>query len=177
MSDPIRDLHYDQAEGRLSIGPLRYLLVRPELLAEIQKGLEDRLGAKSAEYLYAAGSSWAAGALRRLAAAPADEPQDLVHALCRHASGLGWGRWELAGWEPDKQSLGVRVSGSPFARAYGQSDQPVCHLISGAVAGLTEALFRVPATCSEHGCVAQGDPDCFFVATGHDLAAGDSWGW
>ena len=177
MGEIHRELQYDLDEGKLAVGPLRYLLVRPETLAEIQKGVEDRLGPKSSEYLYAAGAAWAAGAFRRLAAALADGPEDLARALCHHATELGWGHWEIAGWEPDKQSLGVRVTGSPFAESYGQSDEPVCHLISGAVSGLAESLFRMPATCSEHNCLAQGDPACFFVATGHDLAAGDSWGW
>jgi predicted hydrocarbon binding protein len=177
MTGSQRNLDYDAEEGVLRIGPLRYLLMRPETLSEIQKGVEDRLGPKASEYLYAAGASWAVGAIRRLREALEEDGQELVQAVCRQATEMGWGRWELAGWEPEKRTLAVRVHSSPFAAAYGQSDAPVCHLVAGAVSGLAETVFSMPTTSSELSCRAQGDPHCLFAATGHDVAGKDSWGW
>jgi predicted hydrocarbon binding protein len=177
MSNPSKNLEFDPDGGELRLGNLRYMLLRPETLSEIQKGVEDRLGPKSSEYLYAAGASWAVGALNRLKSALEEAPEDLAAALCGQATKLGWGHWELAGFEPEKKTLAVRVTGSPFAAAYGQSDEPVCHLAAGAVGGCAESLFRMPTACSELACRAQGDPHCLFAATGHDVAGADSWGW
>lgn len=177
MADDVRELIFDQNEGTLQIGPLRYVLMRPDTVAEIQKGVEDRLGPKSAEYLYTAGASWAVGAYRRLKAALPESEEGLIKALCIHATELGWGRWGLERFAPGEKKLVVRVFGSPFAAAYGQSDEPVCHLITGAVSGLAESLLKMPTACSEQVCMAQGGADCVFVATGQDVAGTDAWAW
>jgi uncharacterized protein len=177
MAGPSRTLQFDRKSGTLKLGPLRYLLVRPETLSEIQKGVEDRLGPKSAEYLYASGASWAVGALKRLRSAVGDQAEDLAEALCQHATELGWGKFELNALDIDQKKIAIRVSDSPFAQAYGQSDLPVCHIISGAVGGLAEMLFRMPSSCTEEICMAQGNPACLFAAAGHDVAGGDSWEW
>ncbi len=164
--------------GVLALGPDRHMVVRPELLAEIQKGVEDRLGVKASEYLYAAGSVWAGGEIKRLRqAAPEAGVQDLAAMLCQHATALGWGEWRLEAVSEEERGVMVRVTRSPFAEAYGQSDEPVCHLLAGAVAGLTESLFYVPAACTELHCLTQGADDCQFSATGEDVAGQDAWSW
>jgi predicted hydrocarbon binding protein len=177
MADDVRELIFDQNEGTLQIGPLRYVLMRPDTVAEIQKGVEDRLGPKSAEYLYAAGASWAVGAYKRLKAALAEADEGLIRALCIHATELGWGRWGLERFVPEEKKMVVRVFGSPFAAAYGQSDGPVCHLITGAVSGMAESIFKMPTACIEQVCMAQVGADCIFVATGHDVGGTDAWAW
>jgi len=159
------------------LGPLRYLLLRPETLSEIQKGVEDRLGSNAPDYLYTAGASWAMGVMRRLRAALAGDGRELLEAACMHASELGWGKFELSAWQADEKKLVVRVTGSPLAAAYGQADQPVCHLFAGAVGGMAEAVLSMPTSCTEQMCLARGDPACLFSAIGNDLAGAESWSW
>ena len=170
-------MSYDAERGSLTIGPLRYLLLRPETLSEIQKGVEDRLGSSAPDYLYTAGASWAIGAMRRLKSALAADNSELLQAVCRHASELGWGRFELNFWNKQDKKLVVRVDDSALAAAYGQADRPICHLFAGAVGGMAEAVLSMPTSCTEQMCVARGDPACVFSAVGNDLAGSDSWGW
>jgi predicted hydrocarbon binding protein len=177
MATPTRSLQFNREQGTLKLGPLRYILLRPETLSEIQKGVEDRLGSKAAEYLYAAGASWAVGALRRLKSALPDDPDELAKALCLHATELGWGKLELTSLNLEERKLAVRLTGSPFSAAYGQSDKPVCHVVAGAIGGLAEALFKMPTACTEEMCMAQDNPSCLFVAIGHDVAGKDAWEW
>jgi predicted hydrocarbon binding protein len=177
MPDDVRELIFDQNEGTLQIGPLRYVLMRPDTVAEIQKGVEDRLGPKSAEYLYAAGASWSVAVYKRLKSALPEGIEGLIKAVCVHATELGWGRWGLERFSEEEKKLVVRVFGSPFANAYGKADGPVCHLISGAVSGLAESIFKMPTGCTEQVCMAQGGADCIFVATGHDVAGKEAWAW
>jgi predicted hydrocarbon binding protein len=177
MTDPTQNPSAGRAPGEIKAGGLRYLLVRPETLAEIQKGVEDRLGPKAAEYLYTAGASWAVSALKRLKGEVPEDGAHLPQALCRHATELGWGRWELLSFDPEKHLLVVRVFSSPFAAAYGQSDLPACHLIAGAISGLGEFMFNMPAATIEEGCAAQGSPHCTFKAVGHDVVAAEAWKW
>jgi len=177
MNSTLSNLKYDPDQGALCIGPIRYLLIRPETLADIQKGIEDRLGPKSGEYLYAAGAAWAVNTMKRLKSALPEGPSDLAQALCQQASQLGWGRWELAGWKPNHNQLAVRIHDSPLASTYGQSDIPICHLLAGSVGGMAESLFNMPTACTEKTCRAQGDPNCLFIAVGHDVAGVESWDW
>ena len=177
MTEKNRTLAFDSQQGSLKMGPLRYLLLRPETLSDVQKGVEDRLGPKSAEYLYTAGAAWAVGALRRIQTATANSPEDTAHALCQHATELGWGRFKLRAFDAENKKITVQVDHSAFAGAYGQGDSPVCHLIAGAIGGLAEVLFQMPTSCQEEMCLVQGNPSCLFVATGHDVAGKDAWSW
>ncbi len=164
--------------GVLKLGADRQLVVQPRLLAEVQKGVEDRLGPKASEYLYTAGQTWAAGELQRLRGlAASDDADALARLFCQHATALGWGDWRIDALQPDELGVLIQVSRSPFAEAYGQSDLPVCHLIAGAVAALAESLYRVTAACDELHCLAQGAAGCQFAATGSDPAEGESWSW
>ncbi|HOX45070.1 MAG TPA: 4-vinyl reductase [Myxococcota bacterium] len=163
--------------GRLQLGPGRVLLMRPETLAELQRGVEDRLGPKAPEYLYAAGAAWAHDAAKRVLAATGEEGVELVRLVCQQATELGWGEWRVEAFRAEEKALAVRVLGSPFAEAYGSADTPACHLAAGAVGGLTEFVFRVPAPCTEQACLVQGAPGCLFVAAGQEVDAADSWSW
>jgi predicted hydrocarbon binding protein len=171
-------LTLDESQGLLRLGALRHVLMRPETLAEIQKGVEDRLGPKSAEYLYAAGAAWAVALCKRLKkAGDGEAPGDVLLAACDHATRLGWGRWKLQTFAPDARRLAIQVIDSPFAESYGVAEGPVCHLITGAVAGLAESLLGMPVAGTESSCRAAGEPGCLFVAEGQDLAAKDQWNW
>jgi predicted hydrocarbon binding protein len=163
--------------GVIRQGDLRYVMMRPDTLANIQKGVEDRLGSKSAEYLYTAGASWSLGVLQRMKRALPEDDGELLHLFCEHATQLGWGDWQLEVMQPHEKGLAIRVRNSPIAEAYGQSDQPVCHLLAGAVSGACEFICHMPSACIEQTCAAQGASDCLFVASGHDVAAQDSWDW
>ncbi len=177
MSNFHQELKFDPDRGAFFLNGLRHAFLRPETLSEIQKGVEDRLGSKAGEYLYAAGASWAIGALQRLHAAGASNPEVLLQSLCTLATNLGWGRFIVESWKPEIPKISVRVIGSPFAEAYGQSDNPVCHLLAGVVGGALEGLFSVMSNCIESACKAQGAADCVFVASGQDVAGKENWGW
>jgi predicted hydrocarbon binding protein len=177
MEDLLKSLSFNSGAGDLRVGSLRHILVRPETLSEIQKGVEDRLGVKSSEYLYAAGASWGMAVCRRMKAENAGSAGDLVQAIGQHATELGWGCWKIETFKPEARLLVVRVAGSPLAEAYGTSDVPVCHLLAGAVSGVLEFLLGMPVGCVEQKCRVQGSSECLFVATGIDLAGKDAWEW
>ena len=174
--DPTPKLELE-GPGILQVGSSRHVLVQPLLLGELQKGVEDRLGAKASEFLYAAGAAWSVSVCRRLKAAVDADAEELILLFCGHATEMGWGRWLLEGFFAEERRLSIRVQHSPVASAYGQSDSPVCHLLAGAVSGVAEFLLNMPCACMETSCLAQGGPDCLFAAQGQELAAGDGWEW
>jgi predicted hydrocarbon binding protein len=177
MTQTKKTVAFNPENGSLSIDSLRYLLIRPETLSEIQKGVEDRLGPKAAEFIYSAGASWAVGVYRRLKQNLPEDPQSIIPAFCLHATQLGWGHWKASSFDSENKKLIVTVENSPYALAYGLSDQPVCHILAGAIGGLAEAIFSMPSACSEQTCKAQSQPNCTFIATGHDVAQAEQWAW
>jgi predicted hydrocarbon binding protein len=149
----------DDGAGRLSIEGARYLLIRPETLAALQKAVEGVLGWDAAECVAAGGR---AGGARAAASLPG-EREARVHRLVEQGSALGWGRFALEQLAADR--LAVTVEGSPFAEAYGPSATPVCHLTRGVLESLAAATLGGAPRMVETECLAMGNPRCRFETT------------
>ncbi len=156
---------------------IRLMQLAPELLAELQRSLEDRLGDKAGEYLYSAACAWAAGEVRRLKSALPEESVELAGTFCQILSGWGWGNWSVQTFEPQTGVVRVGVADSPLAKCYGASDSAVCHLLAGATAGMAEGLLGAPANASELMCLAKGDGQCLFEARAVLQAGEEGWSW
>jgi predicted hydrocarbon binding protein len=79
---------------------------------------------------------------------------------------IGWGRFELVECDARNARLEIRVTGSPFAEAFGRAGHPVCHLIRGVLGGLAQGAFDRPVAAREVACRAQGSAVCQFVIEG-----------
>lgn len=144
--------------GRLSYRGSRYLLVRPETLAALQKAVEALLGEGAAACLVAGGRAGGGSALRAL-----EGPAALaVERLLAMGGQLGWGAFALERLTGDE--LVVTVSDSPFASAYGPARGPVCHLTRGVLERLAEVALGGPAAVREIACAAAGAARCRFEA-------------
>ncbi len=144
--------------GRLDYRGSRYLLVRPETLAALQKAVEVALGARAAPCLVAGGRAGDSSALAALGAPPAEA----VARLLEMGGEIGWGAFALERLSPTE--LVVTVRDSPFAAAYGAAAAPVCHLTCGVLERLAELALGGPAAVAETACAAAGAPLCRFEA-------------
>jgi divinyl protochlorophyllide a 8-vinyl-reductase len=156
MNRVLSDLAH--APGRLSYRGARYLLVRPETLAALQKAVEAALGERAAACLVAGGRAGGGSALATLGA-PADQA---VERLLAMGGEIGWGTFALECLTGDE--LVVTVHDSPFARAYGPAPGPVCHLTRGVLERLAELALGAPAAARETACAAAGAAACRFEA-------------
>lgn len=177
MNGDAAGLKVEMAAGQLRLGPRRLVLLRPLVLMELQKSLEDHLGSRAAEYFYTAGYGWAESEARRLKAALAEEGASLAGLFCTQMGEMGWGQWRLVGLDTAAGLLSVEVENSPLAHEYGPADDPVCHLLAGMVAGLAEVLLGAPAGCTELTCLARREPSCRFEARAQQVDQSDSWSW
>jgi predicted hydrocarbon binding protein len=148
----------DDGAGRLSYRGARYLLIRPETLAALQRALETALGASAGECLAAGGRAGGGRATASLAGAG----RERVEALLEMGTTIGWGRFALERLTPDE--LVVTVTGSPFAEAYGVSRAPVCHLTRGVLEALAGVVLAASPRVTETACIAMGAPACRFEA-------------
>jgi len=160
----LENLRYESAVGALDFNGIRYLLIRPETLMEIQKVIEEKFGINTArEIFYQSGFRGTSLTARKLLK-DGLTPRQCLEEMFRMGSRLGWGKFDLlkTAWESER-TLEVAIQGSPFARAYGSAEQPVCSLLCGALAGIFTAVKSERYRCRETRCLACGQSSCFFL--------------
>lgn len=148
----------NDGQGAVSLNGARYLLIRPETLAALQKAVEAALGPRAAECLASGGRAGGA----RATAGLEGTMEERARRLAAMGGAIGWGRFALERLAADSMVLTVRRS--PFAEAYGPSTTPVCHLTRGVLESLATVTLGRPATVVETGCAAMGAAECRFEA-------------
>lgn len=149
--------------GQLLYKDVRYVLIRPEVLAGLQKQIEAELGLeKCAQILIAAGNVGGAKSSQRYKEVFGYSDRQIVEFMCNMGSQIGWGSFRLASLDIANGELIVEVKDSPFAAAYGAATHSVCHLIRGVMGGMGAGIFGGEVTSAESACVAKGDARCRF---------------
>lgn len=158
----LTEMSFDAEAGRLEYKGVRYLLVRPELIAELQAGLRERLGAAGDELLFRAGfrgGSLSAARFRQVLGLSAEETARFMAEMGRQ---IGWGGFRVDRFDPDRRELVLEVSDSAFAAGQGEASAPTCHLIRGVAAGIAREVFGGEPESRETACRALGAPACRF---------------
>jgi len=151
--------------GVLRLSNVPSLIVRPEAIVNIQRQLELTIGGSSKGILYLSGERSAQEGMNPLESILSTlAPLTLANArrLMDVSALLGWGRLEMSLFDPEHGRLVLTVSNSPLARAYGSSKKPVCHFLTGWIAGLGRNLLEREVLCEETACAAQGHGRCEF---------------
>lgn len=165
MNQLLESLDYDSDEGRLSLQSMRYVLVRPSLLTEIQKSLETHLPQEAAGVLTAVAQNEGAALATRLKEVFSYDEQQVLGSLSHLLAEGGWGSATLEMLNLEFREFVIKIEGSPFAEEYGPSINPVCHLLLGLYQGAALALFDREIQGQEVQCCAKGDDVCRFVLT------------
>jgi uncharacterized protein len=144
--------------GVVTLNGARYLLIRPETLAALQRAVEAALGPRAGECFAAGGRVGGA----RATAALEGTTEERARRLAAMGGTIGWGQFALERLAAD--GMVVTVRRSPFAEAYGPSTTPVCHLTRGVLESLATVTLGRPTRVVETGCAAMGAPECRFEA-------------
>lgn len=166
----LSQLQWNAEAGALTFQDVRYLLIRPETLAQFQQAVEAEVGAERAgELMYAGGFMGGQLSGQRYKEAFGLTERQAVEFMCRMGGEIGWGRFELRELDAVSQRIEVDVYDSPFAQAYLRlptsgppSAHPVCHLTRGVLGGLVSGLSSQEVRAGETRCLAQGHPSCHF---------------
>ncbi len=161
----LKELYFAPEKGGLFYKEVRYLLIRPEVLATFQKEIEKELGDKADRILFQSGFQGGSLSSKRYREVFHFSDEEIVQFMIEMGPQIGWGRFELKGFDLIKKELSVRVYHSPFAEAYGPSTTPVCHLICGVLTGMASVVFHKESVTNEILCLAKGDPFCQFEVT------------
>jgi len=157
------ELVYDQSSGALMYKGVRYLLIRPETITGFQKAFVANCGQDLDDNLFAGGHTGGRLSARKYKTLHGFSDAEIIEFMMNMGNQIGWGNFSLVRYDPAAKHLCVAVEHSPFAQAYGQSSQSVCHLIRGVLAGMAAVLFGGDCTAEEVECRAKGDASCRFV--------------
>ena len=158
-------LDADTNSGVLRLSNVPCVIVRPEAIMNIQRQLEVTIGGSAKGILYLSGERSAREGMNPLEAFVATSaPLTLANArrIAEGSALLGWGRVEISLFDPEHGRLLLTLKNSPLARAYGTSKKPVCHFLTGWIAGLGRTLLEREVLCEETACAAQGHERCEF---------------
>ncbi|MEW6376949.1 MAG: 4-vinyl reductase [Thermodesulfobacteriota bacterium] len=163
MENEILDqLHFVREKGGLFYKDVRYLLIRPETLATLQKAVEKEIGERAAQILFLSGFQGGALSSKKYREIFKFSDEEIVHFMVKMGPQIGWGRFEAERFDPLQKYLSILVFYSPFAEAYGASSSPVCHFIRGVLSGMASVVFDREIEATELACLAKGDECCRF---------------
>lgn len=183
----------DLPKGRISIGGVDEIMFSSKFLELFHDILGERMGrAEKNRALYDVGhrgghweiqeavrhGRWAPRSLAELIGRPdtlsklRSEPElatfftlSMKVALRLVINEGGWGSPTM---DLSSEPIRVRLANSQEARWAGPSDEPVCYLSAGVIAGYSTGLLGAHLDAKEVRCAAMGHPDCLFELSGKD---------
>lgn len=162
-----RSLRLDSSGGRLEWFGDRHVLIRPALLVNLQRQMEQTVGASTKGILYLAGEKSGKEGVHEipdlLRGFPLEEtPFETAKRMADILALAGWGRFEVGSLDVERRRGVITLENSAIAEMYGPSKKPVCHLLAGWIAGIASRLFGTEILCEEAACRAQGKDRCEF---------------
>lgn len=174
----------DRSTGRLfAASGKREALFPGELLRSLHDSIIKMHGDAAQDVLYRTGYDWGlrtARALQTTSPAPSNPTalqlqQRLTQAWHSLALG-GWGTTSVDLAQSNPAAVRVRIHGSVLPEVLGRSEDPVCHLIAGLLAGIWSFLARSERHSAEIGCTAAGQACCEFILGGaREVDAIEGW--
>lgn len=151
-----------------------------EFLRSLHFTMLEEFGDETQDALYRTGFEWGLRDLAVLASRPAGGTPETGTPAERAAGTLRrwWSTLAAAGWGSvefdvsliDRGIVIAAAKESAAAAALGGSDDPVCHLYAGLLAGAVSHLAREERHAVEIACQALGDERCLFVIAPGPLA-------
>jgi uncharacterized protein len=161
MTQTFRDrLILDEASGSWFDQTRRYMLIRPEALMGVFRGLPEPARTQALAALEASIFEQGSDSARAYCAM-GGTGDALLGVIAQSAPQLGWGRWNF---ERRDEILHLNVRNSPFAAGFGASTTPVCAAITGMMRAVATLVFDRDAQARELQCAAMGAAECRFEA-------------
>jgi predicted hydrocarbon binding protein len=158
----IDGLAFEEATGDIRFNQVRYMLIRPETLIAIQKTMEEATGVDAGNILFQGGLAGGRLSGRRFRKNFEQSEEDYLRFFAKMGTSIGWGHFRVLSCDIPRKKFSFSVKNSPFVGSYGQSSNPVCHILRGVLAGLGESMFAEAMEAKESSCAAMGNGECVF---------------
>jgi predicted hydrocarbon binding protein len=157
-----RTEYYDD-EGEWEIAGSDWVLMSGSTLRRWAEVTEQILGSSAKGIMYVTGK-YAGEQFAEMLLKKGLKDEELKCALEVFLTNGGWGKVR-ARLNFRKQIAVVRIRNSVLTRET-KAKEPVCHFISGFIAGALTIIFSKKSECVETMCKAKGDPFCEFRVDG-----------
>jgi predicted hydrocarbon binding protein len=157
-----RTEYYDD-EGEWEIAGSDWVLMSGSTLRSWAEVTEQILGSSAKGIMYVTGK-YAGEQFAEMLLKNGLKDEELKCALEVFLTNGGWGKVR-AKLNFQKQIAVVKIRNSVMTRQT-KAKEPVCHFISGFIAGALTIIFSKKAECVEIMCKAKGDPFCEFRVGG-----------
>ena len=98
--------------------------------------------------------------LGRVAKARKSMPVDLFETMLSFSKREGWGKLSLNGGDLNTGDARIVVRGCFFCLHWKDSKTPVCHMLAGLIAGITDEISGETHRVLEERCIGRGDNVC-----------------
>jgi predicted hydrocarbon binding protein len=159
-----RTEYYDD-EGEWRIASLDCVLMSGSTLRNWTKITERILGSSAKGVMYKTGKC-AGEQFAEVLLKEGLKDEELKCALEIFLTNGGWGKVQAKLNFQERKAV-VRIRNSVTTRQ-NKAKEPVCHFISGFIAGALTMIFSKKAECLEIRCKAKGDTFCEFRVDGQD---------
>lgn len=152
---------HDAQNGEIRDGPIRYLMLRADVLMGIVSELPPDQSAAWLQAMERSAFLHARDSFQQYRSSGRFDGDDFLVRSADVAATLGWGKWTVT--DLGGGSRLIRVRGSPFAAGHGSASHPVCAPISGVLRAIALVGYGQDAEVRERTCAAQGlGGECVF---------------
>jgi len=169
MAEPQVPIDVDPETGIWRTDGLPMIYLPRHFLVNLQKGIEEAIGADAYRtIIYASSDLSAVQWCRAEAKTHGLAPVETFRHYLKRLSQRGYGLLELAALDEAAGTATVIVRNSAFALGYGpDTGRPICYMFEGSFAGgmrhvLEMAGRRGQPVCREVACAAEGYSECRF---------------
>jgi len=152
---------YFDDEGEWRIAGSDWVLMSGANLRSWAKVTEQILGSDSKAIMYTIGMKSGEQFAKTLVQEGLHD-EELKYALEVFLTNGGWGRVQARVSSQEQKAI-IRIHNSIMTRGT-KAKEPVCHFISGYIAGALSVIFGKKTECLETECKAKGDAFCEFRA-------------
>ena len=152
---------WDQNNGEIRDGEIRYLMIRPDALMGMVQRLPNELQTQVLAAFAASIFEHGGRSAQKYRAMGATKTGQLLSVIEVTAPQLGWGCWHF---KQVNNALHLTVTNSPFAAGYGTASQPVCAPIAGMLQAVAELVYGQACKAEELSCMAQRHAQCHLRA-------------
>ena len=158
----IDGLAFEEATGDIHFNQVRYMLMRPATRSALPQPLAEPPGADAGQIRCPAGLAGGRLSGRRFRKNFEQSEEDYLRFFAKMGTSIGWGHFRVLSCDIPRKKFSFSVKNSPFVGSYGQSSNPVCHILRGVLAGLGESMFAEAMEAKESSCAAMGNGECVF---------------
>ncbi|MCW1305848.1 MAG: hypothetical protein OH335_03690 [Candidatus Parvarchaeota archaeon] len=160
-------MKFDIVDGKIRVLDKDQVMISPEILVEVQKEIENKLGEEGNKIIYNVAKKQGKDVLEYCKQITGFQKIKLQTLALDLVQTYGFGKFEVINLDWDNCSVILHVHNSIICKKYtekfGHVNKPINYFLSGLLAGIYNVIFENNVECMENLCTASGNLYCEFI--------------